>query len=119
MPDLYALSESDVSVLRDLVSAYRSGLLGKPNASRRITEQRQEIIFGVVDATITGTTGAATDPGSGTMSVFNFTSTGGTTDTGDNETVYNMSASSATTDEWQVCIRDFQSSNWMLAICDT
>jgi hypothetical protein len=115
MADVYALSEGDVGVLRELVAAYRSGLLTRPNPSGRYLEQRSEIMFGIVDATITGTTGSATTPGSGTLSVFNFTSTGGTTDSGNNETVYNASATDATTAEWTVCVRDFQSGNWIIS----
>jgi len=86
---------------------------------RRPLGGRSDVIFGVVDATVTGTTGAVTDPGSGTLSVYKFTSTGGTSDTGRNETVYNMTAINATTDEWFVCLRDYQSGLFMLTMSDT
>ena len=86
---------------------------------RRPLGGRSDVIFGVVDATVTGTTGAVTDPGSGTLSVYKFTSTGGTSDTGRDETVYNMTTIDATTSEWSVCMRDYQSGLFMLAKGDT
>ena len=115
MPEkLYALSEGDVTTLRDLIAAFRAGDLGRPMGQKRPLGSRSNSVFGVVDATVTGTTGAGTDPTSGTLSVYKFTSTGGTSDTGTNETVYNMSLTDVTTDQYAVCERDFQSGNWIL-----
>lgn len=119
MPEAFALSQTDVDTLRELVAAYRAGELGRPMPRRFDVPGRVNILFGVVDATVTGTTGAVTNPVSGTLSVYKFTSTGGTTDTGRNETVYNVSAVSATTAEWSVAIRDYESGNFILAMCDT
>ena len=116
---LFALSEEDVNTLREVVRAWRAGDLGRPMPKGRQVQGRPDIVFGVVDATVTGTTGAVTTPASGTLSVYGFTSTGGTTDTGRNETVYNLSGTSATTDEWYCAVRDYKSGKFLLTNGDT
>ena len=114
MEKLYALSEADYGILKEVVSAWRNGELGRPQPKPRRHLDRSDVVFGIVDATVAGTTGVATKPASGTMSVYDFTSTGGTTDTGRDETVYNPSATAATTGEWTVCLRDFRSGLWLV-----
>lgn len=96
------------------------------NLRRRLSAFRCElgdgdVIFGVADAAIAGTSAALGDPYCGTLSVYKFTSTGGTTDqagttdSGRNETVYNLDTVSRTTDEYTVCVRDYKSGKWLTA----
>lgn len=112
MEKVYALSEADYATLREMAAAWRSGELGRPMGKPRTSSSRSEVIFGFVDATVTGTTGAATKPISGTLSVYGFTSTGGTTDAGFDETIYNATPVSMTTGQWVVGVRDFKSGNF-------
>ena len=112
---MFVLSESDVLVLRDIIAKYRAGNLGRPKLATPGIPPRSNVLFGVPDATITGTTGQVTDPGSGTLSVYNFTSTGGTSDTGQDITAYNLRSTDATTDHYAICSRDYQSGNWVIA----
>lgn len=111
MPDdAYYLSRADVDVLRQIVAAYKRGDLGRPlQNARRALPERSGVLFGVVDSAVNGTSGALTDPPSGTLNVYKFTSTGGTTDSGYDETVYNLSTVSRTTDEFTIAVRDFES----------
>jgi len=111
---LFALSETDVDALRGILSRYRAGNLGRPKTDTPGLPPRSNVLFGVPDATITGTTGSATNPANGTLSVYNFTSTGGTSDTGSNVTAYNMRSVDSTTDSYAICTRDYQSGNWMI-----
>jgi hypothetical protein len=111
---VYGLSEDDVRLLRAMARDYRAGWLGRPLAKgSRSPAQRSSVIFGVADSGIAGTTGTLTDPGSGTLSIHNFTSTGGTTDSGLDETVYNVSTVTRTTDEFTVCVRDYESGRFL------
>ena len=112
MEKLYALSEADYGILKEVVSAWRNGELGRPTQTRRNPGPRSDVVFGFVDATVAGTTGVATKPVSGTLSVYGFTSTGGTTDAGFDETVYNATPVSLTTGQWVVGVRDFKSGNF-------
>ncbi len=111
--DLYGLSKADVDLLRDIVAAYRRGDLGRPmQNSRRTLASRTSVMFGVASTAIAGTTAALTDPGSGTLNVYKFDGTG-TTDTGRDETVYNLDTVSRTTGQFTVCVRDDESGRWM------
>jgi hypothetical protein len=113
VPNIYGLSEEDVNELRQVVAFYRSRLLVRPNSGVPII-LRDSFTLGIPDATINGTTGDATQPNSGTVSVHIFTSTGGTSDSGSDITAYNMSSTSATTAQFVVCARDYQSGNWLI-----
>jgi hypothetical protein len=75
--------------------------------------ERPDVLFGVADASIAGTTGTLTKPGSGTLNVYKFTSTGGTSVTTRDETVHNLSTVARTTSEYTVAVRDYQSGRWM------
>jgi hypothetical protein len=111
--ELYALTKADVDVLRQVVSAWRQGNLGRPlQNSRRVLVGRTSVMFGVASTAIAGTTAALTDPGSGTLNVYKFDGTG-TTDTGRDETVYNLDTVSRTTGQFTVCVRDDESGRWM------
>jgi len=112
--NIYALSESDAATLREMAAAYRAGELGRPLPKPRRPLPRCDVIFGVVDSQILGTTGSVTTPGSGTLNVYTFTSTGGTSDTGRNETVYNATATNASTDEYTVCVRDYNTGHYLI-----
>jgi len=111
---LNMLSGEDVQVLREVVAQWRAGNLGRPLPQDRPSASRPNIVFGVPDSTITGTTGAATQPASGTVSVYNFTSTGGTSDSGRDVTAYNIRSADATTDNYVVCARDYKSGDWLI-----
>lgn len=113
---LYGLSGGDVQTLREIVAAYRAGALGRPTyPGRTPLAERSNVIFGVADAAIAGTSAALADPGSGTLNVYKLSSTGGTTDSGRDETVYNLDTVSRTTDEYTVCVRDYESGKWLTA----
>ena len=109
---LYALSEDDVNALRDVIAAHRAGNLGGARGVVRRVFGRSNCIFGVADGTIAGTTGAATQPAGGTVSVHKFV-TSGTSDTGKNETAYNLSSVEVTTGMYVVLVRDYQSGVWL------
>jgi len=100
--------QQELNNLRRRLSAFRCELGGEEN-----------VIFGVADASIAGTTAALADPASGTLNVYKFTSTGattdqaGTVDTTRDETVYNLSTVARTTDEFTVAVRDYESGKWM------
>lgn len=104
--DLYGLSLSDVLELRKLLQSFRAGELGAP-ASRdtRRPLRPEDTIIGTLDgaaAALSSLTGALT---SATMSVYSFSSTGGTSDSGRNETVWNASKMQAVTGRWTVARR--------------
>lgn len=110
---LYALTAADVGVLKDLIAAFRRGELGRPlQSSRRVLPARGSVMFGMADTAIEATSG--TNPGSGTLNVYRMT-TGGTTDTGRDETVRNLSSVARTTGEFTVCVRDDESGQWLAA----
>lgn len=114
MADLYALTEKDVATLKELVKAWRHEFLDRPSMKRQSERgQRADVIFGVVDASVAGTSNGLSDPPSGTMNVYNFSSTGGTTDSGLDETVYNLSSVARTTAEYTVAVRDYESGKWL------
>lgn len=114
--DLYALSEDDVKVLREVVAAWKNGTLNRPlQHSRRSLSVRRDIIFGVPDAAINGTSDALSDPPSGTLNVYEMTSAGATTDSGQDETIYNPSSVARTTGEYVVAVRDYKSGLFMAA----
>lgn len=114
MADGYYLNEDDVRILRRMADAFRRGEnVEQKGEGLPPLPHRPDVIFGVADAPIAGTTGTLTTPGSGTLSVYKFTSTGGTTDTTYNTTVHNMSTVARTTDEFTVAIREFRSGRWM------
>jgi hypothetical protein len=94
--------QQEMNNLRRRLSAFRCELGGEEN-----------VIFGVADASIAGTSAALADPASGTLNVYKFNSTGGTTDTSRDETVYNLATVARTTDEYTVAVRDYQSGKWM------
>jgi hypothetical protein len=117
---LYGLTGGDVQTLREIVAAYRAGSLGRPTyPGRTPLGERSNVIFGVADAAIAGTSDDLSDPYCGTLNVYKFTSTGattdqaGTTDSGRDETVYNLSTVSRTTDEYTTCVRDYESGKWI------
>lgn len=108
---LYALNSDDVAVLRQVVQAWRAGDLGRPlQQSRRPLPERCNVVFGKADS---GIPALGTDPGSGTLSLHHFTSTGGTTDSGLDETAYNVSSVARTSDEFTVAVRDYHSGHYM------
>lgn len=109
----YVLSKSDVDILRRIVDAFQRGNLTLKSEGLPPLTPRSDVVFGVADASIAGTTGTLTTPGSGTLNVYKFTSTGGTTVTTRDETVYNLSTVARTTDEFTIAVRDFQSGRWM------
>lgn len=112
--ELYGLTKADVAVLRQVVASWRNGTLTPPNTQgRRPLAERDSVLFGVVDAAVSGTTGTLTTPGSGTLNVYKFTSTGGTTVTTRDETIHNLSTVSRTTEEFTVAVRDYESGRWM------
>ena len=114
MADGYFLTGDDVTTLRTMVAAWRRGEFrreageGLPSLA-----ERPDVLFGVADASIAGTTGTLTKPGSGTLNVYKFTSTGGTSVTTRDETVHNLSTVARTTSEYTVAVRDYQSGRWM------
>ena len=116
MPDpLYALTATDVSALREIVSAYRSGDLGRPiEANWKWQKYRSVVVFGILDGAAAATTALIGPPKSATLKVYNMTSTGGTTYSGRDETVYNFAPQAATTDRWTFCVRDHYSGNWLI-----
>jgi hypothetical protein len=112
--ELYALTKKDVDILKQIVSAWRNANGSEPKyrpGSRYL--DRVDILFGVAESAVAGTTGTLTNPGSGTLNVYKFTSTGGTTDTTRDETVYNLSSVARTTSEYTVAVRDYQSGKFM------
>ena len=94
--------QQEMNNLRRRLSAFRCELGGEEN-----------VIFGVADASIAGTSAALADPASGTLNVYKFNSTGGTTDTSRDETVHNLSTVARTTSEYTVAVRDYESGRWM------
>jgi len=87
---LYALTDDDVARLRAMLADWeqrprREAPVVSPNERVRAYP---DVEFGKADAVIAGTT--TVTPNSGTVSVWDFTSTGGTTDTGYNVTAYNV-----------------------------
>lgn len=114
MADGYYLNEDDVTILRQMAAAWKRGDF-RVAAGEGLPPlpERADVIFGVADSPVAGTTGTLTTPGSGLLSVYKFTSTGGTTDTTYNTTVHNLSAVSRTTDQFTIAARDFRSGRWM------
>lgn len=111
----YVLSKSDVDVLRQVVAAWRSGTLGRPLQSpHRPLPARTSVIFGVPDASIEGTSDTLSEPHNGTLNVYTLTSTGGTTDSGRDETVFNLSTVARTTGEFVSAVRDDASGQWLM-----
>jgi len=111
----YVLSKSDVDVLRQVVAAWRNGTLGRPLQSpHRPLPARTSVIFGVPDASIEGTSDTLSEPHSGTLNVYTLTSTGGTTDSGRDETVFNLSTVARTTGEFVSAVRDDASGQWLM-----
>ena len=110
----YVLSPGDAQLIRDMAESFRAGDLGRPRPFFRRRLARSNFAFGIADATITGTTGAATKPHSGTVSLHTFTSTYGTSDSGLDVTAYNLSPVSATTGEFVCLARDFKSGQWVI-----
>jgi len=109
--ELYALNLADVQTLRELVAAYRRGDLGRPQErGNAVPLVRGDVVFGIADAAISA---AATTPVSGTLNVYKMSSTGGVSDSGRNETVYNLSSVSRTTDEYTVGVRDYYSGKYL------
>lgn len=112
--DGYILSADDVAILREVVSAYRRGGLIRPlQATGRTLPPRRDIIFGVAEAAVEGTSDALSDPHAGTLNVYELTTAGGTTDSGQNEEFWNMSSVARTTSEYTVCVRDYKSGLFM------
>ena len=115
MPDVFGFSARDVERLRGMLAAFESGQLGGGSGRRsgHPLIPRQSL-FGKCDAAINGTTDGNSAPGSGTFSVYMITSTGGTLDTGENVTAYNLSGQAASTGLWQQCKWDATSQRWLL-----
>jgi len=114
MKRIYGLSPADANLLQDMAARFRAGELGRPLPEQSQFMERANFAIGRPDATVTGTTGTLTDPGSGTVSMHRFTSTGGTCDTGQNVTAYNLATIDATTDMYVVMARDYATGNWLI-----
>lgn len=114
MADLYALTPGDVNRLRELLRWFER--TPKGNTHQQITRPslgpRSIVELGQADSTIAGTTTGT--PGSGTVSVYGFTSTGGTTDTGINVTAYNFSKDSVASGRWLHLVRHHRSGRWLV-----
>lgn len=114
MADGYYLNGDDVRVLRQIVDRYKRGeFFEQKGEGLPQLPKRGDVLFGVADVAIDGTTGTLTTPGSGTLNVYDFTSTGGTTVTTRDVTVYNLSSIARSTSEYTVAVRDYKSGNFM------
>ena len=112
---LYALSASDVTRLRRLLAAFDAGELGQPSQGRRPLPGADRVIWGALTSAAAATTALLGPAKSATMNVYTFASTtGGTTDSGRDETVWNLAPQAATTDRWTVAERDNMSGQWII-----
>jgi len=110
---LYGLTATDVQRIKRMLRAYENDV--KANTPRHAGDRqvkRDDCLFGRADDTISGST--TSTPGSGTVSLWKFTSTGGTTDTGDNVTAHNMTDRDIRTQGWVILHRDWRSNRWMI-----
>lgn len=113
MTDTFVLDEGGVEALNAVQQAYRRGeLQRRPLRGGRRLPVRTVSEFGKADAVISGST--TVTPGSGTVSIWSFTSTGGTTDTGTNVTAYNMTDRDVHTGGWVQLLRHERTGNWMI-----
>lgn len=99
--ELYALTSEQVRILGELAAAYQNGELRFGNTPRKQALLDYPLLeFGTATATISGVSSVGAAPTTGSVNVFTFTSTGGTTDTGRNVGVYNFSTVSISTKDW-------------------
>jgi hypothetical protein len=115
MPDdFYVLKLNDVNRIRRMLAWFE----GTPQGAERrdggtpSISNRRTIELAKADSTIAGTT--TVTPGSGTCSIYTFTSTGGTSDTGLNVTAYNLSKDSIASGRWLHLIRHHRSGRWLI-----
>lgn len=116
MPEeLFGLPQSEVDLLRDMAAAYLAGELGPPYRGKTRRPMRSaDVIFGFLQDSITATTGVDGAPNSGTLVLYEFTSTGGTTATTETETVYHFAPVAATTDRWSFAQRESRTAQYIL-----
>lgn len=85
-----------------------------PRAQRRPSPgSPRDIEFGKADSTISAATTSGVF-GNGTCSIYTFTSTGGTTDTGENLTAWNMSLDTVAAGPWLQFKRHFRTGRWLI-----
>lgn len=111
---IYGLTETDVERLRAMLLDFERG----PKRYAPWQTQQPSIRaypdteFGRADALIAGST--TTTPGKGVVSIWDFTSTGGTTDTTINVTAYNMTDRDVTTAYYCQLQLHPRSGRWMI-----
>ena len=104
--DLYALSLEQIQRVAAMLSAFEAGELGRPQQpGRQPLGEGPKTIFGTLDGAAAATTALTGGLKSATLSVYSFTTTGGTTDTGHNETVWNAAKMQADTGRWTIAQR--------------
>lgn len=112
---VYGLSDNDVRVLKDMVASWRRGQFDrKVQPERRPARERTDCIFGIPDDELDAYN-SGQDPPYATLKIYNYTSTGGTTVTEQTATIYNVTPTARTTDQFVVCVRDFESGRWQVA----
>lgn len=82
-------------------------------SGRTVVFTNQVVEIGKADSTIAASSTGGT-PGSGTVSIYTFTSTGGTTDTGENVTAFNLSIDSVAAGRWLGLNRHDRTGLWLI-----
>lgn len=113
--EIFGFTQMQIARLKRIIEAVEDSDLTRPNQSGRGRPRgRNTCVFGYLESAITGLAALNSAPTTGVLSVYSFTSTGGTTDTGDDVGVYHFATVSATTDRWTMAQWDHRSSKWLL-----
>lgn len=88
---LNGFNDRDIERIKRLLAAYESGeLTSRPRLDSQYQPPRQSVRFGKLEASVTAATTSGA-PGSGQVSLYEISSTGGATDTTIDSTCYNIS----------------------------
>ncbi len=111
--EIFGFTLNDVDRLRRMLQEYETGAYRNvPRNRERDIRTAGAVELGKADSTIAGTTTGT--PGSGTVSIYRFTSTGGTSDTGLNITAYNFSKDTVASGRWLHLVRHHRSGRWLV-----
>lgn len=111
--ELFGLTSEQIERLRRLLDQAERDSGAPPGNRGRRNLQPSRIVVGALTSAVAATTALLGPPQVGTLNVYSFTSTG-TTDTGNDITVYNFAPQAATTDRWTICERDSLTGKWMI-----
>ncbi len=111
---VYGFSQNDVDRIRVMLDVFEGGGTRRDRRGTRTWPTPSQKVFGRLSGQVAAATTLTGAPTTGTLQIYKFTSTGGTSDTGDTIGVYNFSVTAVTTDRWVMASCEVYSAKWLI-----